>query len=181
MKSLVSSLSLAIAISVATPVFAQSVADADAFVAKAEKELGDFSIYNQQVSWINNTYITDDTDAVAARVGAQGTELSVRYATEAAKYMSLPGLSYDTKRKLDLLRGGLTLPAPTKAGAAEELNTIATRLNSQYGKGKGTLDGQPINGSDIEEKMGTLREPAKLSADQRRCRVTRARRRVGEK
>ena len=163
MKSLVSMLSLAVALSVATPVFAQTAADADAFVAKAEKELADFTIFNAQVSWINNTYITDDTDAVAARVGAQGTELSVRYATEAAKYMSLPGLSYDTKRKLDLLRGGLTLPAPTKAGAAEELNTIATRLNSQYGKGKGTLDGQPINGSDIEEKMGALREPAKLS------------------
>ena len=142
---------------------ASTAADADAFVAKAEKELGDFSLYNAQVAWINATYITDDTDAVAARVGAESTELSVRYATEAAKYQALPGLSYDTKRKLDILRGGLTLPAPTKPGAAQELNDIATKLSSIYGKGKGTLNGAPINGSDIEEKMGTSRNPNELA------------------
>ncbi len=163
MKSLVSMLSLAVALSLATPAFAQTAADADAFVAKAEKELAELNIFGQQVAWVNNTYLTDDTDALAARVGTQSTELSVKLAGEAAKYQALPGLSADTKRKLDFLRGGLVLPAPTTEGAANELNIIATRLNSQYGKGKGTLDGKPINGSDIEEKMGTLRDPAKLS------------------
>jgi peptidyl-dipeptidase A len=59
-------------------------------------------------------------------------------------------------RKLDILRTGIVLPAPTAAGAAEELNTIATDLNSQYGKGKGTLRGEPIAGSDIEAEMGEL-------------------------
>jgi len=34
---------------------------------------------------------------------------------------------------------------------------IATRLQSAYGKGKGTLDGKPINGSDIEEGGRPLR------------------------
>src|SRR5205085_12698339 len=38
----------------------------------------------------------------------------------------------------------------------------ATRLQSSYGKGKGTLEGKPINGSDIEEAMGRVRDPAKL-------------------
>src|SRR3546814_16605165 len=33
---------------------------------------------------------------------------------------------------------------------------IATDLSSQYGKGKGTLDGKPISGSDIEAEMGNL-------------------------
>ncbi|MBK8861569.1 MAG: M2 family metallopeptidase [Sphingomonadales bacterium] len=162
MKFAVSSLALALSLSLVSPALAQTAptaADADKFVAAAEKELGDFTIFNAQVSWINQTYITDDTDAVAARVGAQGTELGVRYATEAAKYQAIPNLSYDTKRKLDLLRGGLTLPAPTTEGAAVELNTIATRLQSAYGKGKGTLKGQPIGGSDIEAEMGTNRDP----------------------
>ncbi len=166
MKTLISSLSLAIALSLATPAYAQSaptVADADKFVAAAEKELGDFGVYNAQVQWINNTYITEDTDAVAAKVGADGTEMSVRYATEAAKYMNIPGLSADTKRKLDFLRGGIVLPAPTTVGAAQELNDIATRLNSEYGKGKGTLRGKPINGSDIEAEMGTNRNPVELA------------------
>jgi peptidyl-dipeptidase A len=162
MKPLVSIISLGLALALAAPAYAETAADADAFVARAEKELADLNVYGQQVAWINNTYITDDTDAVAARVGTLSTELAVRLAGEAAKYQAIPGLSPDTKRKLDFLRGGLVLPAPTTAGAANELNTIATRLNSQYGKGKGTLDGKPINGSDIEAEMGTSRNPDQL-------------------
>src|SRR3546814_12573856 len=81
-------------------------------------------------------FITEDTDAMAARINAVGTEKSVKYAIEAAKYRDVPGLSADTKRKLDILRTGLVLPAPTTAGAATELNAIATDLSSQYGKGK---------------------------------------------
>ncbi|MES2055914.1 MAG: M2 family metallopeptidase [Pseudomonadota bacterium] len=144
--------------SAATP----TAADADAFVAVAEKKLFDFSIESSQVNWVNATYITEDTDAMAARINATGTELSVKFALEAARYDKVAGLSPDTRRKLDLLRGGLTLPAPTKEGAATELSTIVTRMSSSYGKGKGTLAGKPINGSDIEAAMGTERDPAKL-------------------
>jgi peptidyl-dipeptidase A len=139
-----------------------TVAEADAFVAAAEKELSQFSVLNSRAQWVNNTYITEDTDALAAHFGTIGTEMSVRLANEAARYSRIPGLSYDTKRKLDFLRGGIVLPAPTTPGAAAELNEIATRLNSTYGKGKGTLKGQPISGSDIEEAMGTNRNPAEL-------------------
>ena len=139
-----------------------TVAQADAFVAAAEKELAEFSVRNAQAQWVNSTYITEDTDALAAYFGTIGTEMSVRLANEAARYANLKGLSYDTKRKLDILRGSIVLPAPTTAGAAAELNEIATRLNSTYGKGKGTLKGQPISGSDIEAAMGTNRNPAEL-------------------
>jgi peptidyl-dipeptidase A len=139
-----------------------SAADADAFVARAEKELADLSVIGGRAAWVNATYITDETDTLAAHFGTIGTETSVRLANEAARYVDVPGLSYDTKRKLDILRGGIVLPAPTSAGAAAELNTIATKLQSTYGKGKGTLKGQPISGSDIEAAMGTNRNPAEL-------------------
>ncbi|HWU74614.1 MAG TPA: M2 family metallopeptidase [Sphingomonas sp.] len=139
-----------------------TAADADTFVAKAEKDLADISVDANRAGWINATYITDDTDAMAAEVGARQTELAVKYAGEAAKYLNVPGLSPDTRRKLDLIRNGITLPAPSRPGAADELSTIATRLQSEYGKGKGTLDGKPINGSDIEAAMGTTRDPAEL-------------------
>ncbi|HEY9554702.1 M2 family metallopeptidase [Allosphingosinicella sp.] len=141
---------------------APTAADAEAFVKQAEKELFDFSILNSRAQWVNSTYITDDTDALAAHFGTIGTEMSVRFANEAAKYQKVPGLSYDTKRKLDILRSGLVLPAPTTPGAAAELNKIATSLQSQYGKGKGTLNGKPISGTDIEAAMGTNRNPTEL-------------------
>ena len=153
---------LAGGVAVAQNPAAPTRAEADAFVAKAEKELADFSVEAARVSWINNTYITDDTDALSAKYGTIGTEMSVRLAKEAARFQKVPDLSFDTKRKLDILRGGLVLPAPTTPGAATELNEIATRLNSTYGKGKGTRKGQPISGSDIEAAMGTSRDPAEL-------------------
>ncbi|MDH7974777.1 M2 family metallopeptidase [Sphingomonas sp. AR_OL41] len=141
---------------------APTAKDADAFVASAEAQLAPLSVDVNRISWVNATFITDDTDALAAQAGARQTELQVKLATEAAKFAGIPGLSVDTARKIDLLRSGLTLPAPTRPGAADELATIVTRMSSQYGKGRGTLDGKPINGSDIEAAMGTTRDPAKL-------------------
>ncbi|HKT16342.1 MAG TPA: M2 family metallopeptidase [Allosphingosinicella sp.] len=137
-------------------------ADADAFLARAEKDLGDHSVINGRAQWVNNTYITDDTDALAAYVGTIGTEMDVRYATEAARYQNIQGLGPDTVRKLNLLRNRIVMPAPSTAGAAAELNTITTRLNSTYGKGRGTLAGKVMTGNDLEEKMGTVRDPALL-------------------
>jgi peptidyl-dipeptidase A len=141
---------------------APTAKDADAFVASAEAQLAPLSVDVNRISWVNATFITDDTDALAAQAGARQTELQVKLATEAARFAGIPGLLFDTARKIDLLRSGLTLPAPSKPGAADELATIVTRMSSQYGKGRGTLDGKPINGSDIEAAMGTTRDPAKL-------------------
>ncbi len=156
---------LAISLAGALPALAAAAAEpasAEAFVAQAEKELADYSILSNRAQWINSTFITEDTDAIAAEIGARGTELSVRLAKGAAKFDGVQGLSFDIRRKLDFLKQGIVLPAPDVPGAADELNVIATRLQSQYGKGKGTLNGQPINGSDIEEAMGTTRDPEKL-------------------
>ncbi len=172
-RSGISTLALILSLA-ATPALAQSpkktasaqskltAADADAFVERTEKALADFSVTANQVGWVNATYITDDTDAIAARANAQQTELQVNAALEAAKYDKIAGLSPDTRRKLDLLRNAITLPAPTRAGAADTLSTLVTRMSSGYGKGRGTLNGKPINGSDIEAAMGTERDPAKL-------------------
>ena len=167
MKTMISGIAMAAALSLSVPALAAKpkadpVAEADTFVAQAEKELGDYSVLNARANWINANFITDDTDAIAAEFGARGTELGVKYAKGAAKFDGVKGLSFDTRRKLDILKQGLVLPAPDKPGAADELNQIATRLQSEYGKGKGTLNGQPINGSDIEEAMGTNRNPDQL-------------------
>ena len=137
---------------------------AAAWVAMVEKDLFDFGKENAQVAWINSTYITYDSDALAAKYGAIGTEKSVAYANEAARYATVQGLDPEVARKLDILRTGIVMPAPLRDGAATELNELATRLNSAYGKGKGTLNGQEINGSDIEAEMGNLeRSPAELA------------------
>lgn len=154
---------LATVLASSTFVLAQNPqSEAEAFVAKAEKELGDFSVLAGRAEWINATYITEDTDALAAEFGARRTEMSVRFAKGAAKFDGVKGVSFDVRRKLDILKQAIVLPAPEKPGAANELSTIATRLQSMYGKGKGTLEGKPISGSDIEAAMGMVRDPEKL-------------------
>jgi peptidyl-dipeptidase A len=139
-----------------------TAADADAFVARAERELAELSVIGGRAQWVNATYITEDTDALAAYFGTLGTEMQVRLANEAARYAQVEGLSYDTRRKLDIMRSGITLPAPTTEGAAAELNEIATRLQSQYGRGRGTMNGETLTGNEIEARMGTVRNPAHL-------------------
>ncbi|HEU4876777.1 MAG TPA: M2 family metallopeptidase, partial [Sphingomicrobium sp.] len=140
-----------------------TVAGAQAFVAAAEKDLAGFSLIAQPAAWVNATYINDDTDALNAYFGTIGTEKGVKYASAAARYAAIPGLDYDTQRKLNILRGALTLAAPQTPGAAAELNTITTRLASTYGKGRATLNGKVITGDDVEAEMGINRNPAQLA------------------
>jgi len=170
MKRLASVALIALAASLASPAMAQQQPAAEAaapafpltaqgaadFVAAAEADLFDYSVEASRIAWVNATYITDDTDALAAESGAIGTEKAVRYALEAARYAEVPGLDAEVARKLVMLRTGIVLPAPTTPGAAAELSTIATKLQSDYGKGRGLLNGQDISGSDIEAEMGNL-------------------------
>jgi len=145
------------------PGAAPTVADAQAFVAAVEKDLADLNVISQRAAWVNATHITDDTDALAAYFGTIGTEKGVKYASEAAKYAAVPGLDFDTARKLNILRGALVLAAPSTPGAAAELNDIATKLQSTYGKGRARHNGKEITGDDAEALMGTLRNPAELA------------------
>ena len=166
MKNLILRVALAFGLTLSASTFSQTsendAARAEVFIAQAEKDLAALSVLAGRAEWINSTYLTDDTDALAAEFGARRTEMSVRFAKGAAKFDGVKGSSSEVRRKLDFLKQGIVLPAPEKPGAAEELNVIATRLQSQYGKGKGTLDGKPINGSDIEAAMGTVRDPDRL-------------------
>jgi peptidyl-dipeptidase A len=138
-------------------------AAADAFVAQAEKDLVAADAAAQQAEWAYQTNITPETEAATARASAAYNKLRVAQATEAARHAKGWGLSYDTERKLSRMRTAIVMPASTKPGAAEELAGLNAKLQGVYGKGKGTLRGQPINGSDIEAEMGTNRNPAELA------------------
>jgi peptidyl-dipeptidase A len=87
MKILILRAALSIALTLSAPAYAQRSTDAsaraEAFNAQAEKELAAQSVLASRAEWINRTYITEDTDAIAADFGARGTELSVRLAKRA--------------------------------------------------------------------------------------------------
>ena len=136
--------------------------DASAFVRQAEAELLEKSSKAGRADWVYNNFITEDTAAISAEANAEFTEAIVDNAVKAAGYADVAGLDKETARKLTMLRTGIVTPAPTQAGAAEQVSALTTRMQGLYGKGQGMLDGKPISGSDIEEKMGTVRDPAQL-------------------
>ena len=143
-----------------------TVADAKAFLDRAESELMKLSVLQQRAGWVQETYITDDTELLSAdandRVIARTTELI----DEGKKYESLK-LPEDLRRKFLLLKLSLTMPAPKNAKLREELTQVAASLDGSYGKGKYCPGGpkEPCFGiDDLEDKIAKSRDPKEMEA-----------------
>ncbi len=156
---------LAACTTTATPIVtapgAPTAAEAEQFVANAERRLAEMSEREARIAWIYSTYINYDTEWLQQRSDAAGTEARVALATEAARFQGLD-LPPDLRRKIDLLRLSLTLPAPTREGAADELAAINTRLASTYSTGRIDYQGREVTLDELESLMGTVRDPARL-------------------
>jgi peptidyl-dipeptidase A len=141
--------------------------NATEFLAAAEKELSEFSDYAARVQWVNSNFITEDTDWLAARAGAEGTLLQVRLANDTKKYANAQ-LTPDQQRKMQILRAGIVMPSPSPGTPeenekiAQELSTITTNLQSTYGKGKFTIDGKELNIEQLSEIIAKSRDPKKI-------------------
>lgn len=147
----------------AAAAFPATPAGAAAFVADAEKQLAELSEYAARVQWARATNITFDTMWLESKVNAQVTELQVKLANEAARFNDVR-VAADVRRKLDLLRLGIVLPAPNRPGAAAELADITTRLDSTYATGKFEYKGQQITLDDASRILAESRDPAETKA-----------------
>jgi len=148
------------------PAATPTVAEAQTFMDKAEADLLKISILGQRAQWVQETYITDDTEILSAaeneRLIARTTELI----NESKRFDGLK-LPADLGRKFLLLKLALTMPAPKDAKLREELTQVAASLDGSYGKGKYCPGGdkEPCFGiDDLDEKMAKSRVPADLSA-----------------
>ncbi|HEY9234979.1 MAG TPA: M2 family metallopeptidase [Phenylobacterium sp.] len=140
-----------------------TAAEAKAFVDKAEAELAALNPYVARSAWVRATYITEDTQWLEAKATAQQNEMTARYAREAARFN---GVAVDpvTARKLKLLKLYLVSPAPDRPGAATELATVTTRLDSTYSSGKFQHGGKTLTLNDAEDILADSRDPAELKA-----------------
>jgi len=139
-----------------------AAADAERVLDQAQRELAEIAHRASQARWVNSTYITDDTDAIAQRANAEQMRARLHWAKQAARFNDVPGLSADARRMLDILRQGIQLPPPDTPEGAETLSRLASQLKNTYARGKGTSSGRPINGSDMEAAMGRVRDPVRL-------------------
>jgi peptidyl-dipeptidase A len=145
------------------PAGGPTVDDARAFIADAERQLREAGEYHGRVDWVRPTYINFDTDWLAARSAADMTRLAVRLANETKDFEGLdldPALS----RKMNRLRTGITLPAPSRDGAAEELAELGTWLASTYSTGTFPLGESTLDLAAAEAIIESSRNPEELAA-----------------
>ncbi len=139
-----------------------TVEQAQEFVANAERDLAARSEYESHVGWVYSTYIMPDTEWLSQRADSEGTQMRVRIASEAARYQNLE-LSPALRRKIDLLRLSLTLPAPQREGAADELAAANSQMSSLYSTSRVEIGGREYTLDELETMMGTERNPARLA------------------
>ncbi|HEU4508799.1 MAG TPA: M2 family metallopeptidase [Pyrinomonadaceae bacterium] len=138
--------------------------DAERFIADAEKRLLDLSIKSARADWIKSTFITDDTEALAADANENLIAATTELAEQARRYENVD-LSPEARRKLKLLKLLLTLPAPKDERERSELTKIAASMEGDYGKGKYCPDGDKgkcLSLTELEEIMGNSRDPEEL-------------------
>ena len=136
------------------PDHSEEIAAAYAFMERAEAELAAQSHIAAQAYWNQATNITPETNAAAAEAGAASTKLAVSLANE-SKQFDVSVLPTELARKFNMLRTGITIPAPSTAGAAEELSQITTRLDATYSTGRYKLK---ENTDSVLRLLGDLSE-----------------------
>ncbi|MFT5789109.1 MAG: peptidyl-dipeptidase A [Shewanella sp.] len=146
---------------VSTPAVDKTV-EAQQFIADAEAKMAELSIEINRSEWIYSNFITEDTAALSASVSEKYTGTSVQLATQSAQYADLP-LNDADKRKLNILRSSIVLPAPLDPAKNAELANISAELNGLYGKGKYCFeDGRCLTQPELSAIMGESNNPDEL-------------------
>ncbi len=137
-----------------------TVDEAKAFVQRVDADLKKLWTASARASWVNQTYITDDTVALAAAADEASMAYMGRTAAEASRFEKLK-LPDDVARQIKLVKLSQTLPAPNDEKKRSELATIAASMQADYGKGKycpPKLEGKCLNLDELSEILEKSRK-----------------------
>jgi peptidyl-dipeptidase A len=143
---------------------APSAAEAKKFLEETEARLLTLANEAGQAQWVQSTYITLDTEAIAARANERLIAATVESAKQAARFDNTQ-LEPELARKMKLLKVALTLPAPADPKESAEVARLAAALEAAYGKGKycpGGDQSKCLNIDEITRIMSTSRDPRQL-------------------
>jgi peptidyl-dipeptidase A len=136
--------------------------EARAFLADAESRMMQLSIQAGRAQWVQQTHITEDTEILAAQAAEKVIAEGVVLAKAAARFDKV-ALPADLRRKLDILKLGLVLPAPSDPAKTAELAQLAAELDGMYGRGKYCPPGVPAG----DEKCRDLQDLSRTLAGSR--------------
>ena len=141
-----------------------TVTEAKTFIEDAEAHLLVLGIRAQRASWVQENFITDDTEHLSAEAQKDLIAATTGYALAARRFEGLP-LPDDVARKIARLKLSLDLPAPNNPAEQTELTEIAASLESLYGKGKYCPQGPGQDCLDLNAMSRILaesRDPQRL-------------------
>ena len=134
-----------------------------AFLARAEAKLLDLSVESQKADWVFDTYITSDSELLAARAGSRLIAATVEIAKESTRFPTnrLTGVP---ARKTKLLRLILPLVAPSDPSESEELARRVTAMRGTYAKGRYLPHGstEPLDLQGLSRILSESRDPVLL-------------------
>ncbi|TQV77135.1 M2 family metallopeptidase [Aliikangiella marina] len=111
-----------------------TASEAKAFVAEAEALLEENYEHLAKTYWVQANFVTSDTNSLVAKVSEEATKRGVALAMGAKKFNDVE-VDYDTRRKLEFLKAGLTIPAPEDDAKTKELAEISAGMDAAYAKG----------------------------------------------
>jgi peptidyl-dipeptidase A len=137
--------------------------DARKFIDDVEQKLLVLNVDSARADWVKDTYITDDTETLAAKLDERAIAATVEYAMQSTRF---DGLTLDpvTARKIKLLKLSLTIATPSDPKESEDLTRIVAGMEGTYGKGKYCPTG-PESCKDLDQLSDILaqsRDPKQL-------------------
>lgn len=135
----------------------------DEFVVRANAELQESGHENAMAGWLQRTYISPDTEALAALADQRVQADFARLIDEARAYQGQE-LSEDAARAILQLKFGLAAPAPADPARRAEQAEIEARMLSTYSAGKYCPAGPDscLNFEQLAARMADSRNPAEL-------------------
>ncbi|MFN8058351.1 MAG: M2 family metallopeptidase [Vicinamibacterales bacterium] len=132
------------------------------FIDGAEERLAALSVASARAGWVQENFITADTEALAAKASEDYIAAVTELALASRAYDDVP-LDPLTRRKFHLLKLGLTMPAPNNDAERAELTRLATGLNADYGRAKycPTPD-RCLTVDEVGQEMAESRDPKRL-------------------
>jgi peptidyl-dipeptidase A len=135
----------------------------DAFLDDAESRLLALSIESSRADWVRATYITDDTEALAAVASARLLGATSELAKASRRFRSEPLLE-DQRRKTERIRLLLSIAGPADPRGAEELSRLVASMEGAYARGRHLMRGgsEPCDLQALSRILSESRDPAVL-------------------
>jgi peptidyl-dipeptidase A len=147
--------------------------EAHRFIQAAEKRLETLGKKASRAGWVQNNFITVDTQKIAADAQSDFAAAVTELAPGARRFEGLQ-LPIEDARKLKLLKLQLSAPAPDDPAERDELSSLSSSLEGDYGKGKYCRNTQEPraargDGAPQAKRLERGEGPPRLTEAKRQC------------